>query len=526
MTDDSATPAPAPDSAPASAAAHGLPWKRYAIILGVVLLALGAAWLVFGERFTLGLHITGLHSNDGRTRAAHVQALKDAPNKELVIELLGEAVDDDTKAFEVRKICADLLHRHFNRLPVLERLLRTAPSVHTRGVVLRSLMVEPYFMDEIVTEPAFRVPQTIDAWLQMDGDLTRSHAIQLAVKVERKEAMPLIRPLLQRSGAPMVHKRQERDVMIAAAGAVERFADCESLPMLLTVAGQDEDFLVRLRYMQIVDRACFRDMPLPVCPGMLDEDLMAQHVRKALDDPAHELRMGAMLILVRKPAWAKPALARLREIVAGPKMDGERDTGAERRHALETLVRVGEAEDIANLPMYFHDASVEVRSTAARSLKVLGNSGHEGCWIGQLEDETESQVVWNEALDFLYKWVKLRIGRLGFPPAMSRKAVHDKNAWAKDLANLFAGQEVVVAEDDGTFMRISRASIARDHFRWWARHLGLEQDDVEKAEAARTAFYAAKRRGDAKAAQAALEGAPRAAGLWNYEDAWLATQLK
>lgn len=517
-TDTATSPASEPTSVPAA------PWKRYAVILVAVLAVLAIAWLIGGESFVIERHISGLHSNDGRTRASHVAALKEHPNKDLVIEKLTAAVQDADNDFEVRKICADLLHRHFSRLSILERILRTSGDVHTRGVILRSLMVESYFLDEIVTDPAFRAPETIDAWLAIDGDVTRMHAIQLAVKMDRKEALPLIRPLLDRSGKAMIDRRRERDVMIAAAGAVERFADCASLPRMLAIAEQDDDFLVRLRFMQIIDRTSFREHPAPVCAGTVDEATFAAFVRDALDDPAHEIRMGAMLILTRKPTWAKPALPRLREILAGPAMDGTRDTGAERRHALEVLMRVGEPDDVARLPQSFHDSSPEVRSTAARSVKLLGDSGLEGAWIGVLEDETGSQVLWTEALDLFYKWAKVREGRLGFPASMARKAVMDSNTWNKDLANLFAGQQVMVAEDDGTFLKLSRASIAEDHFRWYARKLGLEPEQVEQASAARKAFYAAKRRGDVEAAQAALADAPRAENLWAYEEAWLATR--
>ena len=523
---------PSPNDAPESQApeaetpakAPAAPWKRYAFILVAVLILLGVGWLVLGERFQAKLHVTGLHSNDGRTRAAHVKALKEHPNKDLIIDLLTDAVQDGGNAFEVRRMSADLLHRHFNRLSVLERMLRTSDDVLTRGVILRSLMAEAYFKDQILTEPEFRVYDTIDAWLKRDNDLTRMNAIQLAVRADHKDAISLIRPLLRRTGAPMVQKQQERDLMIAAAGAVEAFKDCGSLPEMLEIAKADGDRLVRLRFMQILDRAVFRTNP-PICPDGLSEEAFSAFVRASLDDPAHETRMGAMLILARNPAWAKPATARLREILDGPKMQDGRDTGAERRHALETLLRIGETEDIERIPTACQDDSVEVRSTAARSIKALGDTGYEGCWIGMLEDETENQSLWADALDFFYKWAKVRTRRLGFPPVMSRKAVNDPNAWSKDLANIFAGQELVVTEDDGTFMRISRASITEDHFRWYARKLELSQDDVEKALAARKAFYEAKRRGDAKAAQAALEGAPRTGSLWAYEDAWLAKNL-
>ena len=522
MSEPSPAPETTPETTPPAPPPAASPVKRYAVILVLVLAALGAGWLVFGERIQVGLHISGLHSNDGRTRAAHVQALKDHPDKDLVIELLTDAVSDGSKAFETRRMCADLLLRHFNRLSVLETTLRESDDVMTRGVILRSLMVQPYFVDQIATDPAFRVPQTIDAWLQRENDVTRSNAIQLAVKADHKGAMPLIRPLIARSGAAMVHMNQERDVMIAAAGAAEHFADCETLPRLMDIAKDDPDLLVRLRYMQIIDRSVFRDAPPPVCAGMVDPDAFAAYVRGALDDPAHEVRMGAMLILARKPAWAEAAVARLREILAGPKMKDGRDTGAERRHALEALLRVGKKEDLDRIPSACHDPSMEVRSTAARSIKALKDTGYEGCWIGLLEDETESQVLWEDVLDLFYKWAKIGLGRLGFPPSMSIKAVQQANEWKKDLANIFAGQEVVVAEDDGTFMRISRASIAKDHFRWYARKLGLEGEKLEQATAARAAFYEAKRRGDVKAAQAALADAPRAADLWAYEDAWLA----
>lgn len=533
MTDDARddtptpeTPAPEAVSADATAPSGGSSLKRYALILGVIILALGVVAVLYGPTFMVDRDIRGLHSIDPKIRRAHLDALKNHEDKELVIERLTAHVQDEKIDFEVRRMCADLLHRHFNRLAILEGLLRDdASSIHTRGAVLRSLMIEPYFLDQIVTDPDFRVLDTLKAWLALEGDMTRMHAVQIAVRADFDEVMPLIRPLLARSGASMVNPRRERDLMIAAAGAVERFADCETLPVLMDGARSDADLLVRLRYMQIVDRTVFRTVPKPVCAGKADQEAFAAIVRDALGDEAHEVRMGASLILVRQPEWAEEALPRLREIVAMPKRVDDRDTGAERRHALEVLLRVGKDEDLARIPHYCHDPSVEVRSAAARSIKTIGDTGLEGCWIGLLQDETENQALWVEVIDLFYKWAKIRMGRLGFPAEMSVKAVQDPQAWSKDLAGIFGGQELVVTGADATLMRISRTSIAEDHFRWYARKLGLEQDQLEAALTARRAFYAAKAKNDPKAAQAALESAPRAGNLWAYEDAWIAKEL-
>ncbi len=522
MTDDSATPTPTEVSGPDSQPAAAAPWKRYAVIVGVLVVLLAVGWIVLGDRIAVDLHISGLHSNEGRTRAAHVTALKEHPEKDLVIERLLDAVVDEDNAFEVRKICADLLHRHFNRLQKLEGLLRSGASLHTRGVVLRSLMVEPYFLDEIANEPAFRVRETIDEWLRNAGDLTRAGAIQLAVTTDHREAMPLIRALLKRSGAPSVQVRQERNVMIAAAGAAERFGDCEVPAELLPIAASDADLLVRLRFMQIADRMVFGRGPGAVCPDGLTAETMAAHVRGALDDEAHEVRMGAMLILVRHPEWAEPAAARLREIVAGG------GSGAERRHALEALLRIGKPDDIARIPEYCHDRSHEVRITAIRQIKVNKDTGFEGCWIGVLEDETDNESVWLDALDFLYKFEKVVNGRVGFPPQMSAKSVNAKASWKADLEEIYRGGEIAVAEPNGAFKKITRTSVAEDHFKWWFKSLegDEDRDALDKAVAARKAFYEAKQRGDAKAAQAALDGAPQAVGLWSYEKAWLAIEAR
>ncbi|MDA1194786.1 MAG: hypothetical protein O2894_06345 [Planctomycetota bacterium] len=527
MTEESATDERAPTTTAGTGITSGSattpPWRRFAIIGGVLAVVGIGLWFAFGERFLLGLHVSGLHSNDGRTRAAHVAALKEHPDKELVVELLLDAVADDDYAFDVRRLCADLVHRQFNRLSRLEQILRGSASVHTRGVILRSLMVEQYFEDEIVSVPAYRVRETIDEWLAKPGDFTRADAIQLAVRIQYAEAMPKIRPLVRRSGSPSAHSQQERDVMIAAAGAAEQFKDCEALGSLLDIARDDPDLLVRLRFMQIADRASGAGQP---CAASISEDALSELVLAALADPAHEVRMGAILILSRSAEMAKSALPQLRAIVEGPAVHQGRDTGPERRHALEALIVAGDPDDIARIPAACLDSSVEVRSTAARIIRALPDAAFEGCWIGLLEDETENQGLWRDALDFFYKFARIGQGRLGFPPRMSHKAVNAPLEWDADLANVFGGAELTVAEDDGTFMRISRGSITEAHFKWWARRLGLEDEAVDQATAARQAFYAAKRRGDAAAAEAALASAPRAVGLWSYEDAWLASRSR
>lgn len=505
----------------------GSAWRRY-LMIGVPIVVIAIAVVViWWPKWEVQLAINGLHASNGQARAGHIATLKQHPDRDLVIDELLDSVEDEGHTFGVRKQCCDLLVNHFNRLSKLNELLISG-SVHTRGVILDTLSHADYFEREYLEDPRYRVRETLVEWLRMDGDMTRMHAIQLASQIRMAEVMPEIRPLIKRSGRSNVHGREERDLMIAAAGAVERFKDCGSAAALIEVAEQDPDHLVRLRFMQILERTVFRKQPAAACPGVMDEARMATLVQKNLDDDDHRVRMGAMLILARQTQWAEPVASRLEAILAGT------STPAERRQALSALVALGQPAFLERFPEYFHEDAIEIRRTAARSVRQLEGQGFEGCWVGLLADETPDSGVaikedarhglWRDALQYLRRRAK---GYRGFPQLLIVRSATDKVQFAKDMATLFLDGEVTLASKGGTLERVTRDGLAEAWFRWWCEDRGLDSERTEKAVAVWRACHAARKRGDVPAATAALDGLGfDAAGLFTYERAWIAVHSR
>ncbi len=515
------TDTPASSNAPAA----GTPWRRYLMIGLPVIAIVAAVVVILWPQIEIKLAINGLHAQDGRARSSHIETLKTHADRDLVIDELLSSIQDEDHTFGVRAICCNLLIEHFNRLSKVNPLLRSG-SLHTRGVILDTLAHKDYFEKEYVEDPRYRVRETIVEWLQSDGDMTRMHAVQLASKIKMTEVMPQLRPLLRRSGKSNVHGRDERDLMIASAGAAERFKDCESASTLLEVAETDADHLVRLRFMQILVRMSFRKQPAAPCPAAVDADRMRALVQKSLDDEDHRVRMGGMLILARHPAWAEGVADRLQAILEGT------GTPAERRQALSALVALGQPAFLTAFPKYLHDPAVEIRRTAARSIQDLKERGLEGCWIGLLTDETpESGVaierdarhgLWRDVLQYLHRHAKKYHG---FPNLLTLRAARDKVQFAKDMASIFLDGEVAVAALDGTLERVTRAAVTEAWFRWWCEDRGLDAEKTERAVAAWRASHAARVRGDVAAAQAALSGLDfDAPGLFTYERSWIAAQ--
>jgi len=481
---------------------------RY-VWIGVPLVVLVAVFfLLFWPQIQITIAINGLHAHDPVQRRANADFLKDHDDKDLVIGMLLDAVQDDGRSFDVRMICARLLLDHFDRVGKLDQLLRTG-SLSTRAAVLKTLSVKAYFMTTYAEDPSYRVRETVTEWLKVPGDVTRVYAIQMAVKLKMQERLPEIRPLLTRSGAKNVHAREERDLMIAAAGALKHFGVCDAVPEILRMAATDPDPLVRLRFMQFADEMAFRtDRPVP-CEDAAPEDAMSTLARKALDDEDHRVRMGALLILARMPTWARPALPRVREILNGDA------TGAERRHALDVLAAVGDPQDLDGLATYFHDVDPSVRATAAALVHRFPDLRLEGCLIGLVGAETENERLFIDVLNGLRKAAKKRVG---FPPAWALTAAREPGTFKGYLRELFI---------HGKVGEVTRDGVTAAWFEWWCGHLELTAEQTKEAVAVRTGFWEALDRRDTKAAAAALAKLSfDVPGLFTYEKAWLEKRLK
>jgi hypothetical protein len=241
---------------------------------------------------------------------------------------------------------------------------------------------------------------------------------------------------------------------------------------------------------------------------------MRDLVQGRLDDEDAKVRMGALLILARRPQWGEAAAGRMQAILDGG------TTPPERRHAFEALLVLGQPSFLDGVPRYAHDAAHELRVTLAFKATEVADARFAECLIGFLEGETESQFVFVTALNHLFRMAHKPVG---LPPALARLRTEDKDAFSEHIATLFGSGQVTVM--DGEAVTLTRRALAESWFRWWAERLGLDEERTERAVEARRAFWAAKDRRDAAAAREALDDLGfDAPGLFCYERGWLQAQ--
>jgi hypothetical protein len=488
---DSASNDTSPQRAPA--------WRRYLLIALPIVAVVCVLVLLFYDRIRIQGYINRLNSSDPTIRREQMDALEGHDDRELVNEMLADAVAEDDSTFSLRITCANLLMR-FQRMAMLEKLFDDTGSVRTRGVVLKVFAHQQWF-GKFVEERQGRVEQTVRDWLARADDPTRSHAIQLAVRLEFDWAMELIAPFLAEAPPANLHPDAKEELLIAAAGAAERFKHCESVPAVVRLTRSSELYLVRMRMLQILDRLAWRKQPPAACPGAVDEETMRQALSAALDEDRHENRMAAMLIIARHAAWAEEFSPRI-----GALLDRPGGPPAERRQALETLVALRQPAFLERFPVYFHDPEPGVRSSCVRVAPSVKEPPVVGCFIGLVHEEVEHQI-WSSALDALHQ----RAGRwVGLP---QKYAIMESPKRSQALHTLFARGEL-----DG----VTRWQVSEAWFRWWCDQLSLDEEATDKAVAARKVFFEAKDRDDVAAAEAALATVDfDVAGLFTYERAWL-----
>jgi hypothetical protein len=312
-------------------------------------------------------------------------------------------------------------------------------------------------------------------------------------------------PILTEPVDPTIHPRDRRTLLIAAAGAAEKFAQCDSMPRILELARTHPDSLVRLRCMQIAERSMYRVNPPPACPDAVPAAGVEAVVTAALSDEERSVRMGALLILARHQEWS----AKLEEPLQAL-LDNKERTPSERRHALEVLATLGRPAFVERFPMYFHAEGFEIRSSAARAIGALESAPLTGCLVGIVDRENEQEQLWRDAMDGLRQaagtWV-------GLPADLVKLSLKDQAEFRKVLHTLFVRGEIEGA---------TRQGVVEAWFRWWCGQLKLDEATTEKAVAARAAFWAAAEKGDVAGADAALNavGTDRP-GLFTYERGWL-----
>lgn len=484
--------------------------KRYALIAIPLFAAVAAFFLIFWPRIEVGLWINGLHSDAPEIRRQMRKNLLDGAREDPgVMDQIQAAIADDDRGFNVRQALVGILI-DLGRTPLVLAAYEDG-SLMTKGVILARLQREREFNDYWAKDQSLKVPETIRSWLgTTEGALAheRAHAVQIALQLEMRDTMPLIRPMLTRSTAN-IHEDKKRDMLIAACAAVEKFGDCESLPAVEALAQDDPNFLVRVRAIQNVDRAAFGDQA--VCAGAVGDERMQALVAGALEDEAKEVRMAGMLILERRPDLARRVVDRLKQILAGEMSEGMQ--GTERRHALHALIGSGDPAFLDTLPKYFFDPNPSIRSSCAHKTLLFAKTGPrlESCLIGLARNEVESAAPFNAALEALRRsagtWH-------GLPPEIAVKARDgDRRGLTKALETLFA---------TGSIGDTTRDEMVEAWFRWFCGDLGLDATRTERMVAAWEAFWEAADRDDAAGARAALAALPSApAGLFTYEQTWL-----
>ncbi|MDJ0973876.1 MAG: hypothetical protein QNJ98_05410 [Planctomycetota bacterium] len=493
----------------------GSPVKRYTLIAVPIVAAAAAFFLIFWPQIQVGMWINGLHSDEPEIkRQMRENLINGAREDPAVIDQMAAAISDDDRGFNVRQALVGILI-DLGRTPKVVSTYENG-SLMTRAVILARLQREREFDDYWAKDQSLKVQETIREWLgTSEGSLAyeRAHAVQIAMQLEMADTMPMIRPLLVRSTAT-VHEDKKRDMLIAASAAVEKFGDCESLPTVFELAQKDPNFLVRVRATQNVDRAAFGDRAK--CGGTISDERMQQLVARSLQDETKEVRMVGMLILEKRPAYARNAVPRLKEILAGKMPEGMQ--GTERRHALHALIGSGDTEFLDTLPKYFFDPNPSIRSSCAHKATVFKQTGPrlESCLIGLARNEVEAASVFNAALETLRrsagKWH-------GLPPEIAVKARDgDRRGLVKAIESLFA---------TGSIGETTRDQMVEAWFRWFCGDLGLDANRTTTMLAAWKGFWAAADKGDAAGARAALAALPSApAGLFTYEQTWLALNEK
>ncbi len=502
-----APPAARPGAAPAP------PWRRYALIGAPLLVLAATAVLVFLPRIRIATAINGLGSLDGRAAESHRRFLMEHEDRALVDRLLVEAVEDESRSFHVRREAGALVLGRLGIDPHISRLLREG-SLGARAVAVsvlsesRELRNFQYFVDT----PEFRIQETVREWLGRRGDATRWRAIQLARRLQMADALDPIVAILDEPAHAAMHQQDRYQLVVAAAAALETFKACGELGRVLALAEADADPAVRRACLEIAVRASALEGG--ACPGALDPARLAAAVAAALDSGVHELAQQALLLVTRAPDLGRGRAEVIRELLERNRHPDPGKREVQRRHALDALAALGDPQVIAALPVYAHDPMASVRSSALEAAVRRAEPVATSLFVGVLDNETESEALFEAALRALRDAAGGRY--VGLSDAMKFKASKEPAAFRAVLQQVFRAGEA-----EG----LVRAHMVERWWIWHARNLGLSETQAEQAFATRRAFWEAARRRDVAGARQALEAyGPAPAALFLYEEGWLAAR--
>jgi hypothetical protein len=436
-------------------------------------------------------------------------------------ERLLDVVKDDSKATSVRRAAASLLIDRNHQRDVEELLLSDAPRA--QRIALAALSLRSWFHKEYLQRPEYRVPDVLIAWIS-DADAPaadRADAMTNVLPRVWPYAQPVppqvLKVVSDVLAAPPSPDRDGPALRVAAAGVVGGYRHCPAVPALLAAAQREPDAVSRLRMTQTV--VALYDGTGAPCKDALAEDAVIGLVTSALaqtgsDDFSRALRMGALSLLERHPAWAVKSAADVRRIL-------ESDAHpAERSDAMSALIATAKRPGLEDVAAWFHDAAPSVRSRIARG--VADSRGgfepaeHLSLLVGYLGLDPEPT-------DLAFHAVAVRLRTIagswiGFPEG----AATQPGAATGDMGGIL--RDLVAGKSPGGR---SRADIGAAWWNWLAGKNGVTGDVLKTAFAARDAFWAKAKSGDVAGARAALDGAPaKDSPLWEYERGFLAARAK
>ncbi len=505
MDDSTATPPAAMPPTDASRASSSS-WKRFLWIGLPLVLALGVGLYLWWPSLQHSILINGLNSDNPKVVKEMIDKLTEHPDAAAVNERLKQALHNDSRSFEVRLTCGKLLLQRNRRTQLEDALKNGAPRA--QEVALKALSTQSTFVNYYVKDDRWQAQKIIANWLAREDDMSRTHAVGLARKIDMNEAMPVIRPLLTASNNPATDRKLESRLMETAIEAVRQFQDCESVPQLKALAESSPYVVVRMRALQNLFRMMSMD---EVCADAIDASEVRRINAEALASNQHMLRLAALIHYRRMPEWTRDDKANILSIVTDSTRDSE-----ERRHALEVMAGSGDTSFLDDFATYFFDKESTVRSSAVQAAhQFLAKNRFQGCFIAIIRNEAKSEVAFREALRGLQLTARKLVG---FDDSTMKLASTDPRKLDAIILEIFK---------NGSSGSTSRLAVANAWFDWWTEHKGLSKaGEAAIAQTAHRKFWKAADAKNVAEARAALQEAKEQLGkvpehLYAAEEAWL-----
>lgn len=404
-----------------------------------------------------------------------------------------------------------------NKLTLVEKAAED-PSLDVRTIALEALARQSFFRAQYADDPHFGFHATALEWLRDASRTDRVSAIGVLPQLHPFDGkLPDdVRDTLR---ALATTATKDARLRYTAAASLSGYRDCGAASAIADLALAEEDADAKLRLLQVVVQ--FFDGGGDACKQALPEDRVRAIVARGLahkggdDDLNRAVRIGTLGILARHVAWAKELADPIRAILDSSAHE------VERRSALDAAVAAGDAVTIAKLPVYLHDGTAGVRSSAATIVRQdrpggrlgLGGGALNALLVGYVASETETKF-YEAPLRLAYAELRQRAGAwVGLPEPFRSKGGALSNDVAEMLHTLFS---------TGSFEGTTRAQVSDALFRWLAEDQKLSAAEVDSAARARAEFWTKARAGDVAGAKTVYDAAsPQKPDLWLYEKGWL-----